>query len=292
MPDSHRYVSGDGSLRKRTASPIIWKDCPWQQIKDGSVAGVAIFDDFHSAGAALSSNRAAFTGSPDGTRWNAFGTLGVGFTGSDGSAGARLGELSIDTDADDEEAYLAPDDTYGSLIGEISDTAGSNFKLWFEAGVKFGNVASGAAAHGKFVGLGSPDAAATGTLAADAAALSGIANFVGFRALAADGDGMDAVHQDDVGGSGAEVVVEEAADDSNLVITADTYYHYGIYFDGKKVYWYVNGVLIAASGILPSATNFPDADPLVPCLGVRVHGAVDALTTVDYVRFAQLNELL
>lgn len=274
MPDSNQYR---GSNSNRLLSPEIWADFPRQQIKDGSVDGFFLFDDFHIAGSAENSTAFAWNG-PQGLLYTGFGTSGVLMNQGD-AAGERFGALKFTCDADDEQAYAGPiGGTYQGILAEISDTTGDTHETIFETRVKFGDVTSGSAAVAKMVGLAKASDVANNTIGADGAT-NDADGFVGFRALAADADGMDAVHMDT-----NEVVVIEAANNSNLVITADTYAKFGIRFDGVKVYYYVNGVCINPdAGVLPAATDFPDAVALAPFFGMRQHGSAATPTmTIDW----------
>lgn len=268
----------------RLFSPNIWGNCPAERIQRGYEDGFFFFDDFYGAGAALSTNISAWTG-PGGLRYSAHGTTGVTWNADDGAAGAYTGLLKFDVDADDEEAYLTLDDTYNGVIAEISDTAGNNFKFWFETRVKFDNVDSGAAALGKFVGMAENGSDATGTIFGADAATSGTKDTVGFRAFAADGNGMDAVFSDGT----TEVVHKEAANNDSLDITADTFKKFGLYYDGTTLFYYVDGVLVDADGVLPSATSFPDATKLMPCFGGRQHGTGDFEGYIDWWGFSGLH---
>lgn len=268
----------------RLLSPNIWGNCPVEEILRGYEDGFFFLDDFYGAGASLSSNHAKWTG-PQGIQYDAFGTTGVTFNADDGAAGAYTGWLKMDVDADDEEAILSIDDTFGSVLGEITDTAGDNFKLWFEARVKFDNVDSGTAGLGKFIGLAENGAAATGTIFGADADAAGSKAYVGFRAFSSDGDGMDAVYSD-----GTEQQHKEAADNDSLEITADTAKKFGMYYDGTKLLYYVSGVRVDdGTGVLPAATNFPDATKINPCFAARQHGTGDFEAYIDWWAFAMLH---
>lgn len=275
-----RSHSGEDTSRK--PSNTIWKNCPRAEIQQGVIDGIYFHDDFRHAGAAESSTAFAW-----GQGYLGFGTAGVTMKSKTAVAGSLYGILEMDVDADDEEAYLSFDSTYTGAFGEISDAAGHERKLWFEARVRFDNVASGAAALGKAIGLAVPGANVTGFFAADAAALASGA-FVGFRALAADGDGLDAVYKL----STTETVVKEAASGlSGQTLVADTFVKAGIYFDGKETFWFINGQLVNPNaGVAPAATSFPDASALVPILGIRQHGTGDMEADIDWWRFAQVWE--
>jgi len=156
-------------------------------------------------------------------------------------------------------------------------------RLWFEARVRFSNIASATAMAAKMIGLRHMADAASLDIANGGASIA-VAEFVGFRALSSDGDGMDAIYMDT-----AETVFEEAADNDNLVVEADTWYKFGLYFDGEKMHWYVNGVeIVTGTDITPATTQFPDAEPLMPYFGIRLDGTDTANhADIDWWSFAQ-----
>lgn len=288
MPQYMTYASGLAADTERGPSGAIWHDCPFHAIRNHSehYKGFAFHDDFYGAGVAENSTAFAWTG-PDGVKYLGFGSSGVTMNAKDEAAGEQTGILQLDVDADDEEAYLSMDTTYSAAFGSISDTSGDNYKLWFEGRVKFDDVSSGAAALGKVFGLANEGANVTGAMGADAASVA-ITSFVGFRALAADGDGMDATYN----ASGSETVhVESASGVTAQTLTAATWVKLGIKFDGTNVWWYCNGELVTQTGLLVSASGFPDAAYLNPFFGGRQHGTGDFELDIDWWRFAALHDI-
>lgn len=280
-----RTHSGEDTGQK--PSLAIWSACPWDEILVGVKPGIAFHDDFHNAGAAESSTAFAWRGGTPALPYLGFGTSGVTMKSKTAVAGALNGILEMDVDADDEQAYLSLDGTYAGALGEISDTAGHNRKLWFEARVRFDDVASGANALGKYIGLAGVGLNVTGFFGADAATLAA-GSLVGFRALAADGSGLDAIQQV----SSTQVIVKEAAAGlAGQTLVANTWVKAGIYYDGQRVWWFINGQLVNPNaGVLPSASGFPDAAPLVPFFGIRQHGTGDFEGDIDWWRLAQVWE--
>lgn len=248
-----------------------------RQLNNGERDGFYFFDDFQQGGAAESSTAFSWTGgggSSGPMRYLAHGTAGSLIKQLNAEADDEVGVLTLDADADNDECYLTFDSTYGSAFGRISDTAGDNHPCLFEARVRFSNIASATATVAKMIGLRSNVAAATLDIP-DGGATIKVEEFVGFRALSGDGDGMDAVYVDT-----AEVVNTEAAANTNLVIAADEWNKFGIFYDGTYVWYYVNGVKINTTGVLPAATDFPDAEPLKPYFGCRLDGT-DAANHAD-----------
>lgn len=250
--------------------------------------GLFFFDDFQNAGSAENSTAFTWQGGSGNTgpmRYLAYGTGSSVMNQLNAAADDEVGVLTLDCDADNDQSYLTFDSTYNCAFGKISNAAGDNRPLWFEAKVRFSNIASATATVAKMIGLRANVAAATLDIPDGGASLA-VEEFVGFRALSSDGDGMDAVYIDN-----AEVVYAEAASYPSLVITADAWFKYGLHFDGVKTHYYINGVEIG-SGVLPSATNFPNAEPLKPYLGARLDGS-DAANHVDidWWAFMRLDDL-
>lgn len=236
---------------------------------------VFFFDDFFNAGAAISSNQFYWTGGTPPAKYEGFGTTGVTMAANQPAAGDDFGVLRLTVDADNENAVLSLYETYQASFGAVSDTAGDNFRMAFEARVRFSEVAStdgvqkaiGMAAGGLADGADEFLADADGDVAG---------SFIGFRALVADGDGMDAIY----GTSGTNVVAEESANGAAAqTLTADTWGKFGWFYDGERLHFYVNGTRLATpsptdslQGILPADTSFPDATALYPIFGVRGEG--------------------
>lgn len=259
-----------------------------QALCRGDRTGLFFFDDFVQGGAAESSTAFSWTGGGGNTgpmRYLAHGTASSLIKQLQTATDDEVGVLTLDCDADNDETYLTFDSTYNSAFGKISNAAGDNRPLWFEARVRFSNIASATATVAKMIGLRANVAAATLDIP-DGGATIKVEEFVGFRALSGDGDGMDAVYVDT-----AEVVYGEAATYTNLVIEADEWNLFGLHFDGTKTHFYVNGTEIG-TGVLPSATDFPNAEPLKPYFGARLDGT-DAANhaDIDWWAFMRLDDL-
>lgn len=269
----------------RLHSMKFWQPHLIDAIRRGERDGFYFFDDFQGAGAALATTAVAWRGGTPAMPYLGFATASSTMKAGRTAADDEIGVLVCDNDADNDEAYLTFDNTYAEAFGKITDDSGDNRPLWFEARVRFSNIASSSATVAKMIGLRAAVDAATVDIP-DGGATIKVEEFVGFRALSGDGDGMDAVYMDN-----AEVVYAEAASYSSLVISADTWYKFGLYYDGTKLHYYVNGVEIG-TGVLPSATNFPDAEPLMPYFGSRLDGS-DAANhcDIDWWAFMRLDEL-
>lgn len=255
-------------------------------IRNGRKDGFYFFDDFQSGGAAESSTAFAWTGGSPAMQYLAHGTAGSLIKPLNSAADDQIGVLTLDADADDDECYLTFDSTYNEAFGKIGTRSTSdNRPLLFEARVRFSNIASATATVAKMLGLRANVAAATLDFP-NGGATQKVEEFVGFRALSGDGDGMDISYVDT-----AEVVHAEAASYSNLVIEADTWYKFGIYFDGTYVKFYVDGVK-TGDDLLPTATNFPIDEPLKPYFGCRLDGTDTANhADIDWWAFLRCDDL-
>jgi hypothetical protein len=262
----------------RGPTPNIWKSVPYEEIMFQN-KGFLFYDDFHHAGSAISSTTFAWDGGSPAMPYKAHGTASTTCKSLRSADDDEIGVLSLDIDADDDEIYLTFDQTYSGAWGKISDTAGDNKELWFEGRIRVTGVADSVAS--RMFGLREATDAATLDIP-NAGETVKVAEFVGFRSVTGDGDGFDAVHID-----AAEVVVKEVADDSKLQLATATWIKPAIYFDGTTCHWYINGVEVG-TGVLPAATNFPDAEPLIPFFGGRTDSATDSHIDIDWWKFAVL----
>lgn len=243
-----------------------------QAILEGRKSGFYFFDDFNSGGTAENSTVFAWTGGTPAMQYKAHGTASTVIRPLRSAADDEIGVLTLDCDADDDETYLTFDAVYCEAFGKFGTTTDAR-PFMFEGAVRFSNIASSSATVAKMFGLRASVAAATLDIPNGGASIK-VEEFVGFRALSSDGDGMDAVYVDN-----AEVVALEAASNSLLNLTADTWVKLGITFDGEYCRWFVNGTRVG-DPVLPTATNFPVSEPLVPYFGGRLDGS-DAANHID-----------
>lgn len=233
-----------------------------KQIRNGERDGLYFFDDFNSGGSAQATNAFAWTGGSPAMQYLGYATASTTVKPSNTAGDYGIGVLEIGAcNADNDEAYITLDNTYCEAMCAASSTAAAIKPFIFEARVRFSDVTK---QIGKFIGLNGLVAPATGDIANGSASLAD-ASYIGYRAFAADPDGMDAVHRN-LGGGG-EVIVTEAATDDNLDIVASTFKKFGVLFDGTTVKYYVDGRLVDTA--LPSDTGFPNGGLLVPKLMVR-----------------------
>jgi hypothetical protein len=258
---------------QRFLSPGLWSDCPKEELRDTG-KGIYVFEDFCGVEAATSATVFAL---PSG-RYVTYqdSTVTIGSLATD-----HMGVLQIaGNDADLDEGSIQLGDVAGNVEFSSSYT---NKRLWFEARVRVvtavtNNTTSIA------IGLAQEGFAAANALVDNTNALAA-KDFVGFRTLAADNDGLDAVHSD-----GTEVVVKESASGlSGQTITANTWVKAGLRQERDgRIYWYINGQKVNPdSGVLASATNFPDGEELSPVLATKTGSAAEGAVDLDWWCVAQ-----
>lgn len=243
------------------------------QILNGRRDGFYFFDDFNSCGAAQASTAHTWYGGRPAMTYLTYATASTTVKPSNTATDLGIGVLEIGgCDADNDEAYITFDNTYVEAMCQASSTAANIRPFIFEARVRFSNVSGNAS---KFIGLFERAAPATADMANSTGAIAD-KSYVGFRALVADPNGMDAVHRNN--GGGGEIVVTEAATNDNLDVVADTFKKFGILFDGERVWYYEDGRKVETTGVLPTATDFPNGDGLVPKLMIRSEATLTGMT--------------
>lgn len=264
----------EGYTTGRGPSPRIWGNCPWEEIQRDPNKGYCFWDDFFAGLTEDPDNATVFRSHP----WYAYGTTGVTFAALATEVG---GVCQVSQDADDEEFYLTTGNNTG-VLGKFQIAATDTpFDLYFEARVRVGQIGN---TYGMFCGLMEEAAAATGMFAADAASLVD-KDYVGFRVIAADGGGLDIVHNTASGG-GETVIQEAAVNTTYQTLVAATWKKIGLKFHDTTVTFYIDGVEIVS--VETTATNFPAGEELAFVLGLRQHGAGTATLDIDWVRFAQV----
>jgi hypothetical protein len=260
-------------------SQSIWADFPISDsLKDPTCVN-DVFDDFenmptfNSATAVLSDKYGYI--SDTGVVINGLATV----ADADSLTTGYKGAVEFNIDSDNDIAAIQ----WGGASVFLSDTAGDERKMWFEARVATTTVVT----QSLFIGLAERDMTASGDVVfSDGGAIADI-SCVGFRILEADSDGWDAIHQ--LNGGGGEVVVLNEAQ----VGVATTFYKFGMKYvpsgealDNKILTYYVNGVEVASVTSIAIAT-FPDAVGLAPLFVMKAHAAtLDA--RMDWWRCAQV----
>ncbi len=190
--------------------------------------------------------------------------------------------LSLDNTDNDQAAIQASGGVGGPI--EISDTAGEGYKMWFEARVRLSDITD----QTVFLGFAEEAMQVADALIADGGTALVDKDYVGFRVLSGDPDGLDAVHNKASGGG--EVVVKNEAQ----VLVATTWYKLGMVYeparfsplDGKIMRWYVDGVEVGSITTLPS--TFPDAEKMAFLMTIKNGDGTARNFDIDWVRWAQL----
>jgi len=187
------------------------------------------------------------------------------------------------TDADTECAMQLGGATGAAF--SISDTAGADFKLWFEARVRSSTITN--TENGFFVGLAGVGAAAN-TFIADAGDDFASNSLIGFWRAEADGDTVDVIYQK-TSGALTTPITDIATPE------ADTWVKLGFKYDpdkptAERITFYADGV---ASSTFVTGTNiatstFPDAEILTPIFAAKAATNDTETVDMDWIRVAQL----
>jgi len=283
MTKNYRYR---GSNSNRLHSQSFWNRDLIDAIRVGDRDGFYFFDDFQSGGAVQSSTAHTWTGGSPGMRYLTYATASTTCKPSRTSGDYEIGVLECaGNDADNDEFYLTFDNTYTEGFGRSSTTAAAAFPWWFEARVRYSNVSN---LTGKFVGMYNAGDAATGDIANGSASLADN-SYLGFRSISTSPTYMDAIYRNSGGSS--ERTAYAASSYSSLVIAASTWVKYGLFWDGSYLHYYINGAEVG-TGVLATATDFPDGDVLMPRIMLRSEEAISGQKLgVDWWSFMRLDEL-
>ena len=264
----------EGSLTDRGPTPLIWDDMHLDEIAMDPSIGWHFFDDFLHGPVFATTVWGGRHGS-----WYPFIDSGgeIGPLATEVGGVLRLGTGTTDNNAVALSTGGGISGASGAGFMRVSDTNGQNWMAAFEARIRVSQIT---AICDIFIGMTEEACADDDSLFDDSDAIVD-KDMIGFRLLVGDPDGLDAVHND---GTGEIVVVNEAQ-----VLVADTFYKIGWKFDGKKVYYFVDGVnLNPDAGVLPAATDFPDAEELALTLNMKVKGTTEAFLDVDWIAGAML----
>ena len=176
--------------------------------------------------------------------------------------------IQVDT-TDNIESYIGGANGWGMIDSDQRPLA-------WEARFRLDAIAD----HGFYIGLTEEATAAANMLVDDTGEMV-VKDAVGFHALTATPATLSSIH---ITQGGAKVIVGTA-----LTIVASTWYKVGCYFDGKRTFWFVDGVIVApTAGVLTGATNFPNGEELTLSAGVKVGAAAAVNLDLDWAYFAQL----
>jgi hypothetical protein len=261
----------------RLLSPRLWSRVNGQALMpDGGASAVCIVEDFRAFGktTAVASNVGRYNGACQYYSYeDTGGTIAQVATNYQGEVA-----IAIDN-TDNDECWMQPGDS-ASVLGKVSDTAGDDKLLIFEARVKFSGVGD---AQNYFVGLSEEGLAAADTIS-DAGALAD-KDLLGFWALEGDGDSLKFGYKKS--GQTAQTVLSKA-------ISASTYYNLGFIYDpsapaSKRIKVFIDNVeqttYVDASDI--AAATFPDGEELNALFGLKSGGAAAKTLSLDGWAFFQ-----
>ena len=257
-------------------SANLWGTCPIDDIKNDMAVGYVLEDDFLNFSDHISAQNVQGYAS----------YIDTGVTLKQGAADVGGAVEVAGNDADNDEGSITSGGNAGGAF-LISDTAGSEKKLWFEARFKKASIADNALAM--FVGLSEEGLAAANTLIDDTGALAS-KDMIGFNTLQADGDALVFSYR-----KAGQAVQTIALDSGSSALTADTYVKVGFIYDplevtAKRITLFVNGVEQSTygTGANISAATFPDGEELAFLLATKVGAAAESKLQLDWFRCVQL----
>lgn len=229
-------------------SENLWRDCPWEDIKDNPGLGITYFDDFVSDHNPTTAEGWVITATTT-------GTLGL--------VAAEGGELK----ADSAGSTTADDGVEAQLLNcRVLPAAGKT--IWFEARVKMND-----ATDQYFIGL-----AATDTTLMASGVIDDVVDKCGFFHHAASTDNKISSI---TARTSADDATADVADNTDA-----TYMTVGFRITGlTSVEFYVNGVLVETGS---TAANIPNAAMCLSLVSKIEGTGADAELSVDWVRIAQL----
>lgn len=251
-----------GQNNTRCLSPRLWARPVGQGLSpDGHSNGYLIHDDFRSfgIGTAVAANVGYYVGqagsyySFEDTGNNAIAQL----------ATERTGAVRLSVDADDDSETWLQLGNATSVASVISDTAGDDKLLIFEARFRPGDVVGN-----RFIGLGEEGFAANSAIT-DAGAMVD-KDWIGFFAL------QDAPTTLKFGYKKAGQTVQNVITSGLATLAANTWYKVGFVYDpaavaSKRIRVFVDnveaGTYVTAANI--AASTFPDGEELAPVFGVK-----------------------
>lgn len=257
---NHFGQSGNG------LSPRLWSRIPARGTGPDGSSGIFVGDDFTKFAGVLTTSGSAVT-LPSATAGGVSGYrcyLDIGSaltTAADVQGGVAV--LGTDT-TDNDLAVLCTGD-----LCEISRTAGEEKLTIFECRIALPTqVTTGSTA----IGLGSTEIQADGGLVVDTGEVLATADFIGFRTLDGDPDGIDFVYQEN--GSAVQVLI-----DALQVAVAGTYYKLGFVYDpkapaSKRIAVYLDGAEQSTyvTDTLMAASTFPNSAFLALVAAVKADG--------------------
>ena len=268
------YVRHGGDTTGNGPSPALWNRADVIEALAHPDRAYHAFDDFVSFNGLLTTTVGDYTGQAGG--YYSYQDASNTITQIATEVG---GVISIATDAtDNDESWLQLGGSTG-VFGKIASTAGK--LLIFEARFRISTIAS----RNMFIGLAEEGFAVADAIT-DAGAMVTSKDFIGFRSLEGDANGLDTVYQK------ASQTTGVVKDDAKTLV-ASTWYKVGFVFDPNRVSdairFYIDGVKqpdVVASSVLDDAT-FPDGEEMTFVAGVKNGTTTATVLDLDWFRLFQ-----
>lgn len=259
----------------RKPSDAVWKGCVWKEIPPYGFnrSGVALFDDFTTATAALTN--AAIS------NYKVVGTTGVAALTSASDGG--LVQLQPGAVAN-QETYLV----WGSALGSVGEILNATMnQMWFECRVKLNDIVN----NGFFFGLARPADVASGFLVNTTTVLASTVKAVGFNVANATPANIDIVYAN----AAAPTIYKANAKTATTSAFVKLGFRFGGHADNNLIRFYVDGTEVAntagTKGVGATATNFPNSTQLTPVFAAKnVGGAGGNACSIDWWRMALIIE--
>lgn len=267
-----KHASDNGG---RGPSGGLWGNVPFEESLIDPNVGYCFWDDFVGFNGLLTSTTGDYTSAGG---YSAYQDSSNTITQLATEVG---GVVSIATDTtDNDESWLQLGGAT-AVFGKLAATGGK--KLVYETRIRISTIAS----RNFFVGLAEEGFAAADAIT-DAGAMVTTKDFIGFRSLEGDANGLDTVYQK---GSQTTVVVK---DDAQTLVAA-TWYKVGFIYDpnyyneAKRIRFFIDGVE-QADGVNSSAfddATFPGDEEMSPVWGVKNGTTTATVLDIDWVRIWQ-----
>lgn len=276
-------VRFSGTNTEARPSGTIWGKCPWNAIKEGSVKGVAFFDDFSSFNvtpATTEGNWAAGQGYAQFSDTGGFITAPALSAAT--AAGVPTSGITIGSNDDNEGVSIRTLSTPFAINR-------ANQRLWFEACIKKSSIANTIAEF--FIGLMENTALTAVVPITTTAATLADKNLVGIYSTESAGSKASSTYK-----SNGVTAVVVGTDEFTFV--ADTFTNVGMMYvpSGDKdgsfcLSFYQDGVRLASSKIIDTGNgaDFPTDVAMGPVMAIRnAAGSSPGNVTVKWWKAAQL----
>ena len=267
-----------GERSQAYPSPLLWQKA---DVADAILTGRAVFlqEEFLAFDGLVASNVGRYSANSGG--WRSYEDTGGSIVPLETE---EFGVIRLATGGtDNNEVWLTNGGAKGA-IAKISSTAGGHAKLIFEARVRFQQIV----AQNFFIGLAEEGLAAADTVT-DAGAMAD-KDFIGFRVLEGDSDGLDTVYRK---AGQTEQVVQDVAE----TLVADTWYRLGFVFDpnaaaSERIRFYIDGAELSGKVTKANieAATFPAGEELGILIGAKTGAAFTKTFDVDWVRVLKVRD--